>query len=130
MTRAISLLVTAELDGAQSSKGQVSVAVRLELVLENGGKILLLDDRGWGTNQQWTVVSETGIRQTALVVVGPDEPFEGMSQKSAAADHWQYLGLIAQQHGFVIGPLELCLLTHEVRLGPKLRLRLGQASGV
>ncbi|MHA7244411.1 hypothetical protein [Paeniglutamicibacter antarcticus] len=53
-----------------------------------------------------------------------------MSQKSAAADHWQYLGLIAQQHGFVNGPLELSLLPHEVRLGPKLRLRLGRASGV
>lgn len=130
MTRATSLLVTAELDDAQSSKGQVSVAVRLELMLENGRKILLLDDRGWGTNQQWSVVSEKEIRETALVVVGPDEPFGGMSQKSTAADHWQYLGLIAQQHGFVVGPLELSLLPDEVRVGPKLRMRFGgSASG-
>ena len=55
----------------------MSVSARHEAVLENGCRVLLLDDRGWsasGPPDIWARTSIEDIVDTALMVVGPDEP--------------------------------------------------------
>src|SRR5947208_7806627 len=80
---------------------QMSVSARHEAVLADGGRVLLLDDRGWSSSALrassvgevpdsdswrdqpdiWAVMSVEDIEETARVVVGPDEPPDGCSQE-------------------------------------------------
>jgi hypothetical protein len=59
--------------------------------LQNGRHLILLDDRGWtearpAAYSGWPLISE--IEDTARMVVGPDEAYEGRSHAEMATDHW------------------------------------------
>jgi hypothetical protein len=71
--------------------GEVSITARHELELADGRRVLLLNDRGWGSSGSWAVQSLKGIQETARVVVGPDEPPKGRSHEEEATLHWTYL---------------------------------------
>jgi hypothetical protein len=71
------------------------------------------------------------IEQTARVVVGPDEPFEGSSQEDAEQGHWAYLSDVLRQHGVVVDALDLRRLPHDVVLSERLLARVSRsATGV
>ena len=128
---------------------QMSVSALHEAVLEDGRRVLLLDDRGWtssalrafwpaeggdgesGQDQldTWAVTSVEDIEETARVVVGPDEPPEGYSQEEAEAAHWAYLADVLRQHGLVVDALELKRLPHDVVLSERLLARIGRGRG-
>lgn len=115
--------------------------------------MLLLDDRGWSFSslitafqagdpsdrdsaqeQQpdiWAMTSVEEIEQTARIVVGPDEPFNGSSQEDAEQGHWAYLSDVLRQHGVVMYALDLRRLPHDVVLSERLLARVGRsATGV
>jgi hypothetical protein len=114
--------------------------------------VLLLDDRGWVSSvltafqagdasdrdsrreQQsdiWAMTSVEDIEQTARMVVGPDEPFDGFSQEDAEQGHWAYLSDVLRQHGVVVEALDLRRLPHDVVLSERLLARVGRsATGV
>lgn len=114
----------------------ISVSARHEAVLDDGRRLLLLDDRGWtealrgaGANEiddLWALTSERDIVQTARVVVGPDEPFDGRSQDDMETDHWNALARTLRMHGVVVDASELRQLPHDVVLSDRLRARLGR----
>lgn len=68
---------------------QVSMYVLLKAQLENGQCILVLDDRGWSTSENWSRAEPSAIRETTLTVVGPDEPAPGASRAQALRDYWK-----------------------------------------
>jgi hypothetical protein len=71
------------------------------------------------------------IEQTARIVVGPDEPFNGSSQEEAEQGHWAYLSDVLRQHGLVVNALDLKRLPHDVVLSERLLARVGRsATGV
>ncbi len=85
------LVTFVESDDAVPDPREMSVSARHEGVLDNGDRVLLLDDRGWSTSGPatiWAVTSVEDIADTARMVVGPDGPFGGRSQKDMEADHW------------------------------------------
>ena len=115
---------------------RISVSARHEAVLEDGSRLLLLDDRGWteelrgaGANEVddlWALTAESDIVATARMVVGPDEAFGGRSQGDMETDHWNALAETLRTQGVVIDAGELRRLPHDVVLSDRLRARLGQ----
>ena len=116
---------------------EMSVAARHEAVLDDGRRVILLDDRGWtsalrgaGVDEEtdaWRFASEREIFETARVVVGPDEPFGDRTQADMERDHWRRLAETLGAHGIGVGADELRELAHDVVFGDRLRARLGRA---
>jgi hypothetical protein len=107
----------------------ISVSARMEAVLADGRRLLLLDDRGWTSSLRgagadeadiWAGMSEDGIAETTRVVVGPDEPFGGRSQADMESDHWNALAEKLRAQGVTIDGGELMHLPHDVVLSDRL----------
>ena len=117
----------------------ISVSARHEAVLDDGSRLLLLDDRGWtqalrgpganGVDDLWALTSEADIAETTRVVVGPDEPYGGRSQDDMETDHWNALADTLRTRGVVIDGSELRQLPHDVVLSDRLVARLGRGPG-
>ena len=114
----------------------MSVSARHEAVLVNGGRFVLLDDRGWSGSLNrvsaevpdiWAMTSIQQIEETARSVVGPDEPFDGRSQESMEATHWAFLSDLLRRQGVVAAASELRRLPHDVVIGARLRARIGRS---
>jgi hypothetical protein len=101
----------------------MSVSARLEAVLADGRRFVLLDDRGWSG-----LTSVQDIEETARAVVGPDEPFDGRSQEHMEATHWAFISEVLRQRGVVVGAHELQRLPHDVVIGERLQARIGGSS--
>ena len=104
----------------------MSLSARLEAVLADGRRFVLLDDRGWTASLNR--LSAEDIEQTARFVVGPDEPFDGRSQEYMEATHWAFLSEVLRQQGVVVGAQELQRLAHDVVIGERLQARIGGSS--
>ena len=102
----------------------MSVSARLEAVLADGRRFVLLDDRGWSGSLNRL----SDIEETARAVVGPDEPFDGRSQEHMEAAHWAFISEVLRQQGVVVGAQELQRLSHDVVIGERLQTRIGGSS--
>ena len=67
MTVARRLVTYADIDDRSSHMGMVSVTARLEVELTDGRRILLLDDRGWGSSGSRATTPVRDIQQTTRV---------------------------------------------------------------
>ncbi len=132
---AVSRLVTVADLRERADPREMSITARHEAVLDDGRRVTLLDDRGWTsalrgagvaeTTDAWRFASEREIVETARVVVGPDEPFEGRTQVDMERDHWAWLAAKLSGAGVVVDPADLARLPHDVVLSEQLRQRLG-----
>ena len=98
----------------------------------DGGRVLLLADRGWsasGPPNIWAVTSVEEIADTARIIVGPDEPFGGRSQEDMEADHWASLAAVLRHQGVGADAAELGRLPHDVVLSEQLLARIGHQPG-
>ncbi|MFE4631954.1 hypothetical protein ACFRJ1_01075 [Streptomyces sp. NPDC056773] len=128
MTVVTRLITYTDLNVGGTSAQQLSVSARLEAVLADGRSVVLLDDRGWSTSGPAGLPALTSvgdIEETARTVVGPDEPFDGMTQEQMAAGHWGYLAGVLGQHGVDLPVHELERLPHDVVLSERLRAWIG-----
>ncbi|MEV4163197.1 hypothetical protein [Nonomuraea dietziae] len=103
----------------------ISVSARHEAELVDGTRVLLLNDRGWGSSQGWAATSVADIQETTRAVVGPDEPFGGRSQEDMEADHWASLQQLAQRQGVIVDAAALRQLPHDVVLSQQVLARIG-----
>ncbi|HWG95408.1 MAG TPA: hypothetical protein VNU66_14435 [Mycobacteriales bacterium] len=99
---------------------RVSVSLLHELELDDGRRVLLLDDRGFGSTASWSQVTRADVERDARTCVGPDEPFGDRTADDMARDHWAELAARAG----VPAP-ELAALPHDVELHPDVEARLG-----
>ncbi|MFL4475889.1 hypothetical protein ACIPVK_17985 [Paeniglutamicibacter sp. MACA_103] len=125
--QATGLVTVADLNYNTANRDRIAVSVRLAVVLDTGRSVLLLDDRGWSSSQKWSQASVVDIRETALVVVGPDEPSEDQDEDDMAAEYWEHLSDLLEQQDLAIDPAELRELPHDVRLSQRLLKRIGTA---
>ncbi|MDX6592418.1 MAG: hypothetical protein QOJ13_1614 [Gaiellales bacterium] len=114
----------------------ISFSARHEAVLDDGRRVLLLDDRGWVETLSGAGASELpgrelpwehDIAETARMVVGPDEPFGGHSQDDMETDHWNALAETLRGHNVTVDPADLRQLPHDVQLGERILERLGRS---
>ncbi len=113
---------------------EISVSCRHEAVLDDGGRVVLLDGRGWTqalrgpgadeVDDLWAVTSVDEVAETARVVVGPDEPYGGRSQADMEAGRWATLAGTLRTHGVVVRGADLARLPHDVVLSDRLQARL------
>lgn len=134
MTAVARLVTVVDLDGAAAPGARnprvMSVSALHLAVLDDGRRLLLLDDRGWSMHGQpdiWRDTSVDEITTTARVVVGPDEPFDDHTRADMAADHWAVLAATLRQRDVLVGGPELSRLPHDVELSEQLLLRLAGA---
>jgi hypothetical protein len=106
---------------ADSDPRRVSASATLSAVLDDGRRITLIDDRGWGSTGLWETTTVGEIEDTARTVVGPDEPAEGQTHEEMAAAHWTHLAAVLGERGVVTGPDALRTLPHAVVLGDRLQ---------
>jgi hypothetical protein len=135
MTRVVRLVTLANVN-EDADVRRISVSAQHEAVLDDGRRVLLLDDRGWsetlggaGANEVtdiWALTSEQDIAETARVVVGPDEPFDGRSQDDMDTDHWNALAKDLRALGVDVDAGELKQLPHDVVLSEPLLARLSR----
>ncbi|WP_432548368.1 hypothetical protein [Kineococcus sp. SYSU DK004] len=129
------LVTSVELDEVPEpdpEERRLAVSALLALEVTAGRRVVLFDDRGWaasGPPGLWPRTTADEIAQTARVVVGPDEPFDGSSPEEAAARYWSHLAATARSHGVDVGADALAALPHDVELGPGLRARLAPPPG-
>jgi hypothetical protein len=134
MPRVVRIVTLADVREDADPHG-ISVSTRQEAVLEDGRRLLLLDDRGWSSTlggagasevDVWALTSEHEIAETTRMVVGPDEPFGGRSQADMEADHWNALADKLRAQGVTVDGSELMQLPHDVVLSNQLLARLGR----
>ncbi|WP_433461976.1 hypothetical protein [Spirillospora sp. CA-128828] len=128
MTTVVRLETAVDLDEpAGNDPRRVSAAATLSAVLDDGRRIALLNDRGWDTTGKWETTTVDEIENTALTVVGPDEPFDGQTREEEAAAHWRHLAAVLRERGVAAGPDTLRTLPHAVVLSDRLRNRVRRA---
>ena len=133
MPDVVRLETVADVQRAEDAR-DTSLSARLEAVLADGRRIVLLDGRGWtgslrgfGADDMdvWVTSSEAEIAETARAVVGPDEAYGGRSQSEMDAGHWTTLAETLRAQGVDVTGDDLRRLPHDVVLSERLRARLG-----
>ncbi len=123
----VRLVTIVDLDRDDFDARELSVSARLDAVLADGRRVLLLDDRGWGISgppDVWASTSMEELDFTARTVVGPDEPPAGRTHQEEAARHWAALAVTLQRQGVAVEGSELPRLPHDVVLSERLLARL------
>lgn len=143
-SRPVRLVTFVDLDEGDAGTGTLSFSAVLSAVLDDGRRVVLLDDRGWTQSalrvsgvaldaadrpSPWRFVTAQSIEETARTVVGPDEPFGGYVAAEMAEAHWQYLARALRDEGISIDPADLSSLPHEVELSEELGARIDRQGG-
>lgn len=132
------LVTFVDLDEASDS--QLSFSARHDVLLADGRRIVLLNDRGWSQSRPisfsdgespmprepsspWEV-TRGHIEETARSVVGPDPAYGEYVQAEMDAAHWEYLSAKLEEQGVDVVRADLVALPHEVELSSRLLVRL------
>jgi len=107
---------------------QMAVSALLELELDDGRRVVLLDDRGWSSHGRgvWAHTTLEDLAETTRMVVGPDEPPDGVSYEEEAAMHWGELASRARSSGIDVDGSDLVALPHDVDISPEVRARVAR----
>lgn len=128
----VRLVTSVDLDRAAGPRfdtdDQMAVSALLELELDDGRRVVLLDDRGWSSHGRgvWAHASVEDLADTSRMVVGPDEPPEGVSYEEEAARHWDELAARARRSGIDVDGSGLVALPHDVDISPEVRARVAR----
>jgi acetyl esterase/lipase len=149
VARLLTLVDIDDVDEEGPNARRMSVTARQEALLEDGRRVVLLDDRGWSGQlgavwtddapppegwretlpSTWAFETVEELERTARDVVGPDEPVRDSTQAEIEASHWEALASILREHGVEVEAAELRELPHDVELSTRLRARVSRAPG-
>jgi hypothetical protein len=121
------------------------VSARLDAEVDDGRRVVLLDDRGWGgmiktswdhepseeerrqaeSLRAWEHETVEQLEREARSAVGPDEPLPSETQAEMEAAHWNMLASTLARQGVEITADELSRLPHDVELSDRVLARIG-----
>ncbi|MFF5325249.1 hypothetical protein ACFY2Y_16185 [Janibacter hoylei] len=93
---------------------EVNADCVLLLELDDGRRLPLLTDRGWGETQLWSQTTLAELEPVARMVVGPDIPFGDLTEDDMAHGHWLTLARQAQSQNVGVSAEDLAKLPHRV----------------
>ena len=125
VTAVLRLITYAEAGDDPAWEAKVDVKARHELELADGRRVLLLNDRGYGSTCAWTEATLADVEFQIRTVVGPDEPFDDLTAGDMQAAHWEALAAVAQQHGVSVEGADLQRLKHDVVISDLIRSLVG-----
>lgn len=108
----MNLVTRVDVGDRRSSKENAKCLLSIEL--DDGERVPLLTDRGWGSSGSWTETSMEEMEVMALTVVGPDAPFGELTEEEMARGYWQHLEREARDRNVVISAEQLAGLPHHV----------------
>jgi hypothetical protein len=112
-----------ELRPPRADARAVSFDARLDAVLDDGRRIVVLDDRGWTSGTHPPGVhppeSRAQVERNARTVVGPDEPPDGATWEDMESVHWGRVADELRGRGVRATRAELMALPHDVELGDR-----------
>ena len=125
MTALLRLVTTAEAGTDPAWEGQVDVNARHGLELADGRRVLLLNDRGYGATCAWKETTLADVEFQVRTVVGPDEPYDGLTWSDMESAHWQALAAVARANGVPVEAEDLQRLRHDVIISERVRRLVG-----
>lgn len=133
MTRLVTSVDVDDDDEPQAAR--MSVSVRHEAELDDGRRVVLLDDRGWSSKSSahniWDRTSAEELVRTAQKVVSPAYDYseeDGCSRDFVEGFHFGMLVGILWQQGVVTSAPQLQEMPHDVELSDRVLARLDQDS--
>ena len=116
-----------------SESDDAAVSAVLVAVLDDGGRVVVLDDRGawWSVHgsapgaavDPWVHVSREDLIQQVTAAVGPEEPEEDSSRDMVAA-YWEFIAARLSESGVDTRGADLSAVASEVVLSPRVEARL------
>ncbi len=88
---AVTRLVTF-VDVDKQADDRISVSARHEVELADGSRVLLLNDRGWGSSARWAATSAADIRETARTR-GQGRPADVLTDRGRSARRGRGVGV-------------------------------------
>jgi hypothetical protein len=116
------LITVVDLDGPDGH----SAWAHLHALLATGERLVLLDDRGWGSSGAIAGGSQREVENTARMVVGPDGPGPGETAEQMESLYWLSLERKLRDAGIDIGADKLQRLPHDVEISKRLRNLLAE----
>jgi hypothetical protein len=101
-----------------------SIFAHLYVVLTDGIRVLLLDDRGWSSSQPIDDMTRAYVTSTAKMAVGPDGPGPGETDAQMETWHWESLARRLEDSRLSITGIDLSELPHDVEISESLSKRL------
>ena len=136
------LVTTVDIDDTYPRPAhEASVSALHEAELDDGSRVVLLDDRGWTWSMQvragdaippaerpdaWEHTAVADLEEDARTVVGPEEPDSEFTQEQVEAAHWAYVAAALARHGVQVAPEHLAALPHDVELTERVLARIGR----
>jgi hypothetical protein len=105
---------------------QLRFSARLLAELDDGRRVVLLDDRGW-TESPGGRIRDEEVAFDARSVVGPDERYGDRTQEDMDRGHFETLAQSLRRSGVDVDAGALALLPHDVEHGKRLATRLETA---
>lgn len=96
----------------------------LSLELDDGERVPLLTDRGWASSELWEDADVADMESVALVVVGPDAPYDDVDEVYMARAHWAGLEREARCRNVDITAEQLSGLPHHVEFSEDVLARV------
>ncbi|WP_114905904.1 hypothetical protein [Ornithinimicrobium murale] len=121
-------LVT-RVDVGDPRRTRVDAKCLLSIELDDGERVPLLTDRGWGSTALWTETSMEEMEADALTVVGPDAPFDDHTEEEMARGYWKTLEREARDRNLAITAEELAGLPHHVEFTEEVFTRVDGGDG-
>jgi hypothetical protein len=125
VARVTRLLTWVDID---DRSGGESIRARLDAVLDDGRRLVLLDDRGWSGSGGASAFGLYGedIEETARMVVGPDGPGDGITQEEMDDGHWRTLTDRLRVQGVDVDRDGLRSLPHDVEVSERLQAQVAR----
>lgn len=95
---------------------KINVSRLLLIELDDGERVPVLTDGGWSSSGLWEDSDLKDLESTAIVVVGPDAPYDDFDEAHMAREYWEHLEHEAKLRNVDITAAQLSALPHHVEV--------------
>lgn len=114
---------------ADPDSRRVNLRCLLSIELDDGERVPLLADRGWGTTELWAQTTMAELEDVARMVSGPDDPSGDLSAEDAVRGYWRGVEREAKDRHVFVTAEQLADLPHHVEFNEDIFTRIEGVAG-